>query len=523
MKQELSNHIKENQQIVVCGLEGSGKSRDVLDIVLNSGIFDFKNEYIIYTMSSYEMLHERQRELMKHYKLTEKEVPVVALNDVEDDNKKYIDSNGYYDETKIVLMPIQVVKKIKHLTLTPLDFEENFSQKHKIMKCMIIDEFDFMSTIIPSLDHIQNANALSKSKKSVLEFVRDNYSQMDVMRYKSAIKNGKADSFMKAYYLTHNDMNRAKTIFITSEKIPEILLGEIGYNAFNNEQKEFKNHKIHIKSDLVNSYTYNRINNNFKWGMFGFKHIITDKYNPNMELQHDTECISVRSHIGAKGSNAYEGEVKELLSIVSHVPNAVVRSITDAINFYCSSELFGEEGYYKFDYVKALYYRDRLFQAVGRVIGFRGEKNGVEDAWVLISDTIYKGIVMARRKCKLAKRKDYLGMPYKIVKWDFDVPEWNEVVEAVRNDSRIQKESKKTKRIQLKEIDEVLIDEFIENNIEATNEDGDLVKFSDVKNRLKESGIKTTVTRIANKLGLQYKLKKVKGNVGNYIIGAKLK
>ena len=47
MNSKLVSHIRNNNKILVAGLEGCGKSRYTIDTILNSDIIDFRYEYVI--------------------------------------------------------------------------------------------------------------------------------------------------------------------------------------------------------------------------------------------------------------------------------------------------------------------------------------------------------------------------------------------------------------------------------------------------------------------------------------------
>jgi len=496
----LANMMRNYKQLVIGGIEGSGKSREVLKNILTSDLVDFEKEYVIYATNSYKSLKEKQNELMKYYNLSVNEVPIVAVSDVQESNEQYIDYHGYFPETKIVLMAIQALKRCTHFKLDPI-----YKDEAKSLHTMIIDEFSFMNTIIPSLDHIANANTLSKSKNSTLNFIKEHYSPYDVMNYKQELKAGNADCFHLAYYLQKARMNHVNVIFITSEILPRLILTELGYSEYEMESPErFKEHTIHYHSDVVNRFTFNRLNDAYKWPIFGFKKIISDKYNPNLKLEKDYETIEVTSHVSAKGSNGFESSPEELLSIISEIPECVIRALRDAINFW------RDENDEKVDlkYVKALHYRDVLFQAVGRVIGFRGHKEN-NQTYVLISEIIMNEILK-----HINNGSEGFSMPYNVQKWDFDIPEWVEIVEAVKADKRIVNDNRRSnyketynevKQEQLKYCNSILDEYYVKDK-------DSWVVVNEMKLFLKDMGVTKVVgTYLCNYFGLEQSQKKVEG------------
>lgn len=510
--QALVEHIKEFNQVLVSGLEGCGKSRDVLVSILNSDILDFNTQYAIYCTTSYSLLFEKQAELIKHQGLTKSECPILTFTDYDElssVNKKYFDNettSTYTKDAKIILMTLASVQRCQHLNIMPASRNDV-----KTFSMLIVDEFDFTSSIIPRLDFlVASIMSGSKSKKTITEYIRSEYSQYDYELYKRAVKEHKSE-YLTANYINRNITFGIKTIFISSEKIPELLLGAIEFKIFPMHKSKFE-HTIYYKSDMVNTHTFNRLNNENKWSIFGFEKIIADRYDPIYTLKHEIEVIN---HIKCRGSNKFDCSTP-LLSIISHVPQSVIQNITAALNELDKKTV----NKYKFQDIKNLYYRDRLYQAVGRVIGHRGERSGCDKTWVLISDTIMNSLL----------ESGDIAENYKLVKWDFNNDMWTELVDNVRNDSRINdncnKNLKNKQRQDNISKNKTHAREVIDQLIEIGNEK-DCIIFEDIKKMFEKYGIvKTRPKFVANhfqSFGAILKHKWVAGKIHNAIWGIKFK
>jgi hypothetical protein len=517
MNTKLYEHIKNNEEILVSGLEGSGKSRDVIEVLLNGNIIDFEKEIVVYGMQSFESLGEKQERLMKYYGLTIDECPILSVSGVvEEKNKKFVQEvkRKYEPCAKVIFMSLSALKKNHHTLVT-------CNGKYKKIRAMVIDEFDFTSNIIPRLDYlIVNLLNSSKSKKTVLNYIKEEWTRMDAILYEDMIRSGK-NSYLVANYIDRNKDWNCKTIFISSEEIPRLILEDgMGFNSINLDGGKTFNHTIHYCSDVVNRHTFNRLNNENKWNIFGFETIISDRYGKDTELDHleitnhsKLDAIEVTNHSNCRGSNKFKGNNK-LLSIISHVPDSVVANICDALNEFTDKHI-NEAGEtvqeYSFEKIKSIYYKDRLLQAVGRVIGYRGESDYVDETWVLISKTIMDLII---------ERK--IPMPYKLEKWDMENEIWDELKQAVLKDGRIELDKKDsiTSKTNLnnKNKARAVIDRYIDRD------NSSFVSCAEIKELLKKHEVFGVVPKfVANHFGLEMGQKWKNGRVHRCIHGIKIK
>ena len=426
MNKELNEFIKQNNEIVVTGLEGCGKSKDVMDTIVNGDIC--KDGIAIYATQSFKQLHEKQSELIKYYGLTKDQCPIVSVSDtIEEHNRIYIDnvSGILSPSAKIVMITVSALQKCLHLTRLKIENSNIFFSS--LIKSIIIDEFDFASCIIPRLDYLTNDILFAKRKKvdkSIIEYIRQNYTSQDAVAYSEIIKTC-SDAFLVAHYLRYNQFSKIKTIFVTSERVPLLILEQMGFNSFsisetngNGEYTDKFNHTIHFHANKVNSDTFNKLNIENKWGIFGFNTIISDCYTDSILKSHQIDEIEIINHQTMKGSNNHKE--KDILTIISHIPDLYLQSICDCINWF-------SEGTISFDDLKTLYYRDRLYQAVGRVIGHRATNQ--DETWVIMHYLIAEGIEEAISSNKII-------MNYNLEKWDMDNPDWEDLIDRASSDRR---------------------------------------------------------------------------------------
>lgn len=100
------------------------------------------------------------------------------------------------------------------------------------------------------------------------------------------------------------------------------------------------------------------------WNKLEYDLLISDCINSYFENNNTPLEVTAISHTAIRGSNDWIN--KKILTVLSHIPKQVLISIKDAFNY------FGDD--IDYDQIEALFYRDRLCQAVGRVIGNRGGK-----------------------------------------------------------------------------------------------------------------------------------------------------
>jgi hypothetical protein len=472
--QPLFDAITTNKEVVVQGPEGFKKSLMLMDLI--SKVTNFNNhEIALLCCKSYEQLKEKQKTLIETFGYSEKDVPIIGLSTSEVSKKyeKYWTNKEHPDtiywNTKIVLMTQASLTKCSHLWGIRCEVKGGI-ERRKFIKTIFIDEFDCTMGVVPSLHYswekFTNKNYFDNPKnlkKDVFfNWLSSHYSPMDAVKLKASGKDA-YDNFFLAYWLESARRECTRIIVATSELLPTTLLEKIGFTAFrlkyHDQEDVLKSHKvITASSPIINSYLFDRLNSKNLWNMFGFTTIISDRYKPEGTEVH----VKVINHMSAKGTNALMGN-KELLTIVSNVPNHAIQEVVDCLNFFTKSSTA-----FNFKMVKQLFYRDRICQAVGRVIGYRGMVKDVDRTYLLINSVILDDI------------SSEIGDPqfqfyYTIERWDnFFTDAFRQLETSLKEDRRINKdkesESINSDKERFQNIIETKLNEFFyaETNSELT-------------------------------------------------------
>lgn len=438
-KDAIYKHLRDNPLNVVYGLEGCGKSRDVLKTILETDLIDFSTEIVIYATNSYKLLLEKQRDLMQYHGLSKDECPICTLTEFENLNIKLIvpfEENNYTEDSwlndamkqysskaKIVFLTLSAVQKCHHLKITCSDGID------KSIKRVIIDEFEFTSCIIPKLSALTYSMMERTVNFNALNHIKSSFTHNDFLNYKKNLDGYHiADYVSKAIYNREYDFT-----FITSEILPCEIISNFGnfnrhFEFINLDEsdesekaekaeKDLSKYIVYYKKDHINSYVFDELNKQNAWGLFGFKKIISDKCTAT---DHEIDVIS---HIGCRGSNSFNGD-ETLLTIISHIPKRGIINIQEALNYLTGTGCINipEEGY-SFRDVECKFYRDRLMQAVGRVIGHRNKSNNV---YVLIDNAIMDNILEHLGHLGDLGDKDNLKIPYTLKKSDLKIEENDE-------------------------------------------------------------------------------------------------
>lgn len=512
-KPTLEQFLTDNLEIVISGLEGSSKTRSVIKWAYEKTKFN-NREIILISLKSYAMMKEKQIEIMNRFNLTEREVQIVGIKNEEyqeyytnKDNPQHL-----YQEVKIVLCSQRFLSKCYHHLF---DTEKPYNMRHFI-KTVIVDEFDMSVGIIPSLhfllqDYITDKAFGSKkmSKKDLITFLKRNYSQHDYYKIEGCEKS-EMNQFFVSYWIEYNKTNKIRTIFCTSEILARTLLEEVGFNSLDMEYKKF-DHNVHFCTAPINNQFFNRLNSLNKWNVFGFNTIISDKCNQTL-LQENEVDLKVINHTSARGSNLFAGE--DILTILSYIPQEAIRRITEVLKY------FNKNTDYKIEIVEKLFYRDRICQAVGRVIGYRGEWKEKKNTWLMINTKLWHSI-------SEALYDDKFKFPYNLIKWNPQNKELDEIIKAVLEDGRISNDENKS-MFQKKR--EVRLNEFNNklNEIFVKDETSDL-SYEEVTEQINKLNLFYTMqpVKVANYFGCEIKSssKRINGKIVGIrkIIGLKVK
>lgn len=437
MLEQLKEFLISNNQTAIQALEGYKKTRMVLGIMLM--VLNYKNNELgIVSCKSYELLKEKQKEILKMLDSTDENLaPIISAS--ENDNYKiyYTNKNKPWlvpKEARLILMTQKAIQQCHHINRI------QYEQK-KFIKWIFVDEFDSNIGVVPSLHYLWNNFTKENyflapektNKKDFLKFLQQEYSMQDFWRIKNLQKED-IDEFFIAHWIEVAEQFGIKVTFATSELLAIKLLEEVGFNTMKlsiDEETQLKliSHKIHTyPSDSINTFFYDRLNSKNLWGIFGFKTIVSDKYDG---LTGSSVDIKVVNHTSVRGTNSLAGE--DMLTIISYIPRQAIKKVQDTLNY------FNKSANYTYEEIEKLFYRDRIMQAVGRVIGFRGIWKQKEETWMIIHSDILNAI-------KEDVNKEAMMFPYEIV-LDYQLnDQFKELEVSIREDKRIKKDETNFKR-----------------------------------------------------------------------------
>lgn len=470
---ELKEFIDTNKCISVSGLEGSSKTRSIIKCLVESTNFNL-NEIFIIAFKSYKLAKEKQLEIMETYGFSKDEVFLAVTT--KESSEHYDKVKEYADED---YTPFTIPAQVKIIIMVQASLQRclhniafNY-QEIKRIRTILVDEFDPTIGIIPSLDYLLKNHFETEmftnhvSDKTFLKFIRKEYSSSDYDRVRYCPKDRMLD-FRTAYWIDDSRAKDIKIIFATSETLAVEILNCIGFTNFELPYKEFFDHTIHICRKQITSHAFKRLNNENSWSIFGFETIISDSFDPTLAI--DTS-VKVINHMSVRGTNTLAG--LNLLTIVSNIPDAAIQKLLSILHF------FGKKDY-DFNKVKAMYYRDRICQAVGRVIGYRGEWKDNKETWLIVNTQILESLSIAENLIDLK-------IPYTLKEWVLDNPKLDDLIVKSLEDKRIKNESTNTIRNQ----DKAKRNEYINNKLTELFEkcEGNRIRFDDIKLLLSNQGI----------------------------------
>jgi hypothetical protein len=270
------------------------------------------------------------------------------------------------------------------------------------------------------------------------------------------------------------------------------LLGLIGFTEFRIGVEEFKDCKVNIFGyPNLDRFFFRAMYDLSAWKDLNYELIITDNVKSHFEKESEPLDIQVFPHAAIRGSNNWKGS--KILTVLSHIPVEAIQKLVDAFGYFGCGVAFND--------VEALFYRDRLCQAIGRVLGYRGAKETDVIAHKLILDKI-----------------ESLGVfPYQINKsWVLEFEKFEQVKELQNHKKTDARYKSHVNRI-CKAEDLSFLNEILEVNEET------FIPISEFKSKTK---LKITSTKVVNFFSnpLVYtKVKRVNGKPTQVIQGVKFK
>jgi hypothetical protein len=352
------------------------------------------------------------------------------------------DSRFIYDETIIAFTTQQSIVNEAYVNRNKPVFD-NIEKK---LYAIVMDEIDILSAMIPSIGYItselsielfsdEKDKANTITKNSAINWIEKNYTSQDA---RNISKNVSVYKFYLAQWLTNAQKKRTKIIIATSELLPIHLLRTSGFIQITmgeDKLEDIKQHTIRcIKTSGLNKDFFQYMNKHDEWKRFeGYDTVITDRYDSPLTP------INQISHVKARGKNDLIG--KNILSIVAHIPRTHIKMITDGINQFIRdyNETQGRDSRYAKELlteidVKNLFYRDRICQAVGRVIGFRGLVTGNTTTDMIVHQDILDDIQSSTIDIK---------MYYNIEEYPKEIFDLNEILDDIYKSKEEHKKQEK--------------------------------------------------------------------------------
>lgn len=395
----LSKDVLSKNRVCLNGLEGCGKSSGLFELL--KGVVR-KKKPVLFVYQTYKLMIEQYENWQKRYDLTEDHFFIAGHE--ENFNPSALEAytnpeapNVIPDMARFVFYSQSYLQRCRHYNL--------LHENEGIISRIVVDEFDYTKSIIPTFDYqfnsLMQSDLNNKVEKDFYKWLRNNYSIQDVQRLKYA-KMAHKDGFTLAHWL---QSSQVPVMFLTSEELSVRLLKAIGFDVFDYGVKEMKDCVINIEPcNYINDFFFSKMNIERIWEKFDYDLIISNKidsfYQKSTEVLERPKAIP---HITAKGSNEYRGQ--KVLTIISHIPDRAIKIIKDVFHHYGIEISFNE--------TKALYYKAILLQSVGRVLGYRGSKQ----TDVLIHSSIWNTI------------KDNVDLPYSVDDtWKLDFEDRKDVL-----------------------------------------------------------------------------------------------
>lgn len=347
------------EHVVVNGETGVGKTEKALKDSIQVAT---RYNPVLFAYKDYQLLRENREKLINRYGVVEKEICVCGTS------KTYEEAlRSYTNPDK----PKYMEPMAKYILCTQACLQRKGHEKFvsagnhkKGFSLIVVDEVDYDLVAVPTLRYqlarIKHEEVRSKTVDDIIACAKIRYSKEDV-NYLLNIENTTHcyRNFFISRWLLDSDV---RVMFLTSETLPVRFLKHIGIKDFFLESPDYKHCIINtFKTKYLVSEFYEVMNNGCYWNDLKeyYDLVVSDKY----QVQENTlKSVDVLNHTVVRGTNNYRD--KKLLTILTHIPMEVLSGIKDIFND------FGDPITDKVVYQS--YYRDRLCQAVGRVLGNRG-------------------------------------------------------------------------------------------------------------------------------------------------------
>jgi hypothetical protein len=369
--------------------------------------------------------------------LTEEQAPIISTG-LTDINKKYVsnpDKPDYvFSKAKVIFCQSFYVTKGYH----------NQNARTKGLR-VVMDEFRFEAVLVPTI-YTQMLLA-AEGEQSVRKFIMSKYGKEDYDILLTQLQNRlRGDTKNEKAFVANWIKNTEKLTFLTSEKLACKILESIGFTIFNiNPNEDLSSKYFEVATTKINREWFNNIVETKGWDYLkaNYEFVIADKLK-------SSNCFS---HAAACGRNKMNNG-KPILVVLSHVPKSTITLIQNTLNDIAGVNINYEE-------IASLFYRDKLCQATGRSVGFRGSG----PCYVVCNETIWEKY--------LKPNYDNLDIPISYKLWDDESDIALNLIQQA-----------KTQKVMLENV----LNDVINNHFEY--HEGSYLLFTDIKEYVKANNLK---------------------------------
>ena len=486
---------------VVTGLEGCGKSSRVFQYLC---LYCTPERPILFGVKNYLLMTEQIKNWSDRFGIDEKEFCIAGRSlNYEPARLAYTNPETPWvipDGARFIFCTQASIQRNLHWT-----FIKNSGGKRKeiIYSHIVIDEFDYLSGIIPTLDYelsnMRDCSIREITETQKLKWVKSNYTQEDYYEIQnSGVFNQKG--FSIAYWIQDCERRNCPLTFLTSEVLATTTLQAIGFHKIDLESTMGLGTETKFEDNIVRIWThhtvgknfFNAMNNQIAWNKLdAYDLVISDCVLPYFSQNAQSLEVSVINHTSIRGSNSHRD--KAILTVLSYIPTQHLVEVRDCLEYFNNP--------FSFESVERLFYRDRLCQAIGRVLGYRGSK----ETDVITHPCIYDLV-----------RKEGT-FPYTLVDWDFDFPGITQVLSRASVLKSKNKELKRSRERAKRVKDLSYLDNFFIKSPKGK------VPVSLCKTTLSKSGFSTVATKVAKYFDCEVVYRMIKGKSTRCISGLDLK
>jgi hypothetical protein len=478
---------------VVTGLEGCGKSSRIFEQLKETATPD---NPILFGVKNYNLMKEQIDNWSTRYKVPKIEFAICGY------------STGYEVAMEAYTnkeMPYLVGDEVRFVFCTQAQIQRNLHKKFKTTKGqdvvwshIIIDEFDFINGIIPTLDfyfsRIRDLEGVKNLELKKYQWILKNYTLDDVstLQFKQKIHN---EGFTVAYWIkdTHCPLTFLTSEILSKELLLSLPTEELLSETFKEiyvDSPDFKDCIVHTFTyEHVNKFFFEQFNRNYVWDQLDFDYIISDNllswYDKNADKYSLVLEKTVVPHLGARGSNLFRDS--KVLTVLSHIPKRKIKEIYETFKYFEKEMEYME--------IENLFYRDRLCQAVGRVLGNRGSK----ETHLIIHSQLHNLIASNLHTFPYTFKTDWTP--------EFKDSEeiFNAIEEAKTNSLEIERQS----RANYQAISFSLLEDYFQynpNSVIPVKDFKEFIKVNNLKGLSQKSTNFISATKVAKYFNQKYKL-----------------